>query len=417
MKRIALFGLAVSALWIGSAWAVQVTLTDKDGDAFPTGTTEPFTATATNVNQYSTYRFTVMDSAFNTLADTTSLSSTFRFTFATQDEYTVQVYVNNGVDPIATDFLYVEAVTVPPATDPPGSNAGDPPQTNPDTGDTFTISDSRDGVVQGTLSASPANTAAGNYFVTDFGDGSPTHMGNGVLHHYLPDIVMPDAAIFILEADDTMPNGSLSGITRKTLAFSASELIMPNPNPNITPPTSAGRKLNFGKIKGKFNFAKSGPAEAARTTTPADTVVLSWTMTLPVGFDVAVDTQNIMIAVGNVVETVMLKPNGVGQIANSPSPYHAVKFKLPRLKKGQTVVTTPFVTTVSVAMSSANLPSQGFDSEGITTMAQTTTHTNGPFARTLQVATTFAGISYTGLAQVSFVVSSNSAFGTISSRH
>jgi hypothetical protein len=415
MKRTFLFGFA-AALWIGSTWAVDVTLTDDKGDSFATGTAVTFTATATNVNTATIYKFTVEDSSFTTLANVSGASSTFAFTFATEDEFTVQVLVNNGVDPIATDFLYVEAVAIPPRTDPPGANAGDPPQANPDTGDTFGISDSRDGVIQGILSTTAANTAAGNYFVTDFGDGSPTHTGNGVLHHFLPDPVTPDAAIFILEADDTTPTGSIAGITRKTLAFSATELIGPTANPGITPPSAPGRKLNFKTIKGKFNFKKSGPAAVAPAAAPVDSVILSWTMTLPVGFDVAVDTQNIMVAVGNVVETVALKPNGTGQIANQPSPYHAVKFKLPKLKKGHTVVTTPFVTTVSLAMASTDLPSQGFDSEGITTYAATVLHTNS-VPRTIQVATTFAGISYTGLAAVNFVVSSNDSFGSISARH
>ena len=66
--------------------------------------------------------------------------------------------------------------------------------------------------------------------------------------------------------------------------------------------------------------------------------------------------------------------------------------------------------------SSCGLPSQGFDTEGISLKAKTAANP-GPFVRQIQVATYFAGVSYSGLATVSLAVSSNAQFGTILGRH
>ena len=315
------------------------------------------------------------------------------------------VDVNNGIDPHGMDFLYVEAVTIPPASDPAGANAGDPALPNPDTGDTIALTDSRDGVIQGNVSST--RMGATDYFTSTFGDPDDTNadgrISSTLLHHFT------NPGIFILECEHEDSSGSSVSKTRKTLAFSDSE-IAPDPNSTIIAAPAAQRKLAFQKLKGKFNFQHNNTVKPGGAKSPSptlDKVTLSWQMTLPVGWDVEADTQNIMIGVGNVVDSLSLSRTGTGVLDSQPSPYKAVKFKLPRLKKGVTLVTAPFKTTVSVTLSAADLTGLGFDTEGISPLAKSATNP-GPFIRNIQVATYFAGVSYSGIAKVSLAVSSNS---------
>ncbi len=414
MRHTLLLFTVVAAAWVLNceASAIDVTITSSFGEAFPINTTVTFFAAATNTNGVTTYTW---DFADGTAPVVTSVPMIDHI-FTGVDLYTVSVSVDNGIDMPGGDFDFFEAVDPPDpadATKPIGINSGDPADENPDDHFSFSLIQAQDGFIDGTLSVTAPLflLSATGEFETDFGDGVSGRVGADLLHQYTD----PLKHIFILSSTNNS-GGSTIGNLRKTLVFSNFELPDSNMDPNVVDLPLLNRKLKFKALKGKFNFAANTVPMSQRPRVLAstdDTVSVSWTMTLPAGFDV--NTQMVDIAIGNVVDKVTLTNNGTGVI-DLPSPFKSVKFKFPRLKKGQTRALAATTSIVTVKMSSMNLPSQGFDTEGITPHAFNTTGSKGPFTRSIQVATYFAGVSYSGIATVALTVSSNGAFGSISGR-
>ncbi len=413
MKHTLLLFTAVAAAWVLNcgANAIDVTLTSSFGEAFPTNTTVTFFAAATNTNGVTTYTWDFGDGTAPVVTSVPMIDHIFTI----EDIYTVSVTVDNGVDVPGGDLVLFEAV-VPPTPDDPtapiGIDSGDPVDENPDDNFSFSLTQAQDGFISGTLSVTaPLLSRAGDSFETDFGDGLIGREGASLLHQYTD----PFKHIFILSSTNNS-GGSMIGKLRKTLVFSNFELPDSNMDPNVVDLPLLSRKLAFKSLKGKFNFASnSAPMSQVRSVgqPSTDIVSVSWAMTLPAGFNV--NTQVVDIAVGNVVDKVMLTSNGTGVIASN-SPFKSVKFKFPRLKNGQTQSLDATSSIVTVKMSSHDLPSQGFDTEGITPRAAIATGSKGPFTRSIQVATYFAGVSYSGIATVALNVTSNGSFGTISGR-
>ncbi|HLX61313.1 MAG TPA: PKD domain-containing protein [Planctomycetota bacterium] len=389
------------------AGVLQVTgITSDQGEAFPTNVNVTFTATVTGANSVTTF-----DWDFGDGTTTTTMVNMASHTFTMEDDLiTVTCTANNGIDPPDSDFEYFEAFRAPQPGDPQGANAGDPPQVNPDTGVTFTLNQCLGGFISGTLSVGTPAARDDATFSTDFGD-DVVHGGSVLNHRY------NDSGIYIMQTTASQ-NGSTIGLTRKTLAFSDFEIYgdnetdsgaldLPLAQKHLNNPKKKG--MGF-KVKGKFFF---GTTMAHTTTTPTDTVSISWNMTLPAGFDPT--SQVVTLAIGNVTDDITLSDKGQG-IIDHPSPYKAVKIKFPHLKKGQTSPPNPTPTTVTVLMSSQDLTGQGFDTEGISPRQHQTSGMKGPFQRSVQVATRFAGIAFTGIAPINLSVSSDNSFGGISSR-
>ena len=402
--------LLLSAVLGGAASAVDVTLSSNLGEAFPVGATVIFMANATNTNSVTTYMWDFDDGSPKVTTTVPMIDHVFQL----DGNYVVTVFVNNGIDAIATDFDFFEAFVPPLPTDPLGINANDPADTNPDDGFTFTIKNAQAGFVDASLSLDAAHTGVGDELVSDFGDGVTGRNGPILMHRY------SNSGIFILESDHNR-GGSPFGKLRKTLAFSDMEIMGANSDPLVGDLPRDKRKLLFKSLKGKFNFKANAPAAAAqahstglaRAGSLSDSVTVSWTMTLPAGFDITSQVAN--LAVGNVTDSIPLKSNGTGDISQS-SVFSSVRFRFPRLKKGVTRSAASVSSQVSVQMSSQDLPSQGFDSEGITTRQFVATGAKGPFHRTIQVAVFFSGVSYSGLATVDLNIKSSGDFGVISGR-
>jgi hypothetical protein len=395
--------MVLSVLLCSAANAVDVKLSSSLGEAFPVGATVMFLADATNTNSVTTYMWDFDDGSPTV---TTSVPM-IDHVYTSANNYSVTVFVNNGVDAIGGDFGFFEAFDPPLPTDPLSINMGDPADTNPDDGFTFTLKKAQAGFVDASLSLDAAHTGVADGFTTDFGDGVNGRNGPILLHRYA------DSGIFILESDHDR-GGSPFGKLRKTLIFSDVEILGVNSDPLVGDLPPQNRKLKFKSLKGKFNFkANAVPLTASRAASVNDSVTVSWTMTLPAGFDI--NTQVADVAIGNVTDSVPLKSNGFGDITQ-PSPFKSVRFRFPRLKKGVTRSAASVSSQVSVQMSSQDLPSQGFDTEGITTRQFVATGVKGPFGRTIQVAAMFAGVSYSGLATVSLNITSSGDFGVISGR-
>ena len=413
MRHTLLLFIVAASAWVLNcrANAIDVTITSSFGEAFPINTTVTFFAAATNTNGVTTYTWDFDDGTASVVTSVPMIDHIF----TDVDIYIVAVTVDNGIDMPGGDFDFFEAVDQPDpadATKPIGINSGDPADENPDDHFSFSLIQAQDGFISGTLSDTAPLLRADSAFETNFGDGVSGRIGADLLHQYTD----PSTHIFILSSTNNS-GGSTIGNLRKTLIFSNFELPDSNMDPNVVDLPLLNRKLKFKSLKGKFNFAaNSSSMSQLRSVVRApsdDTVSVSWTMTLPAGFDV--NSQVVDIAVGNVVDKITLTNNGTGVI-DPPSPFKSVKFKFPRLKKGQPRSLAATTSIVTVKMSSMNLPSQGFDTEGITPHAFNTTGSKGPFTRSIQVATYFAGVSYSGIATVALTVSSNGVFGSISGR-
>lgn len=400
--------LAVST----AARAVDVTVKASPGEGFLVNTVVTFTAVATGTNDQTIYRWTFDD---GTQPVVITGNNTVTHTFTTDDLFTIEVTVNNGVDAPATDFLIVEAIRAPKPDDPQGFDTSDPKLktvTNPDNGVTFTLDQSQGGFIQGTLSnannpgGTGASTRDASTFSTDFGDGVDSRNGNILQHRY------ELAGVYVMTSTETT-NGSEDGKVRKTLSFSEVEMNGKFSDPNVAELSLNERKLIFKKFKGKFKFGNGGPksrAENAKQTN--DTVNVSWGMTLPPGFDV--NNQSIDLSIGNVNETIPLNKSGKGMIVQ-PSSFKSVKFKFPKPDKGLSYSSKPFKSSVTVQMSATDLSGAGFDTEGITNH-QHKVGVAPPYKRSIQVATMFAGETYGGAADVDMVVSKDDAFGSVSGR-
>lgn len=412
MRHALLLFSIVASAWVLNyrASAIDVSLTSNYGEAFPINTTVTFFAAATNTNSVTTYTWDFDDGTGSVV----TVVPTIDHVFTVVDIYTVTVSVDNGIDVPGGDFDFFEAVDPPDpadATKPIGINNGDPVDLNPDENFSFSLDQAQFGYISGSLSMTTPLLRAASSFVTDFGDGVSGRNGSELKHQYTD----PTAHIFIMSSTSSV-GGSTAGNLRKTLVFSNAELPDSTQDPLVMNLPLLSRKLKFKALKGKFNFAANTVPMSTRPRIVAstdDTVSVSWTMTLPAGFDV--NTQVVDIAIGNVVDKVTLTNNGTGVI-DSPSPFKSVKFKFPRLKKGQTRSLAATTSIVTVKMSSADLPSQGFDTEGITPRAFANTGSKGPYSRSIQVATYFAGVSYSGIANVALTVSSNGSFGSIVGR-
>ena len=294
----------------------------------------------------------------------------------------------------------------PLPTDPISINNGDPVDLNPDDGFSLTLNKAQAGYVDATLGLDDAHAGSDDEFETDFDDGVDGRDGSQLFHRYV------DSGIYILDSIHNQ-NGNQTGHLRKTLAFSDSEIYGANKDPLVTDPSLDQRKLKFKSLKGRFNFKVNADALKTHKLAVNDSVTVTWTMTLPAGFDV--NTQTAALSIGNVMDTVALNKNGVGVITQ-PSPFRAVHFKFPRVKKGQSRSATATTSVVSVQMQSQDLPSQGFDTEGVTTRAFFASGSKGPYSRTIQVAAMFAGVAYSGQAAVSFNLQAGGDFGTIAGR-
>lgn len=414
MRHTLLLFTVVASAWVLNcrANAIDVTITSSFGEAFPINTTVTFFAAATNTNGVTTYTWDFDDGTASVVTSVPMIDHIF----TAEDLYSVTVTVDNGIDVPGGDLDLFEAVDQPDpadATKPIGINSGDPADENPDDHFSFSLNQAQDGFISASLSdTAPLLLRATGAFETNFGDGASGRVGADLLHQYTD----PLKHIFILSSTNNS-GGSTIGNLRKTLVFSNFELPDSNMDPNVVDLPLLNRKLKFSSLKGKFNFAaNSSPMSHLRSVLPTpsnDTVSVSWKMTLPAGFDVT--KQVVDIAIGNVVVKVPLMSNGTGVI-DPLSPFKSVKFKFPRLKKGQSRSLAATTSIVTVKMSSMDLPSLGFDTEGITPHAFSTTGTKGPFNRSIQVATYFAGVSYSGIATVALTVSSNGAFGSISGR-
>ncbi len=405
-RNTILIAVALAALWCRRGSAVDVTISSNMGEAFPINVTVTFLADATNVTSVTTYTWDFADGTPSVVTMVPNVDHVF----TSADSFlNVTVTVDNGVDPPGSDFDFFEAFVPPLPTDPPGTNAGDPPEKNPDDGITYTLLQSLGGFASGVISVDAPDPS--DVFTTDFGDGTTDRHGTILQHRYT------DPGIFILETDRTQA-GSPVGKMRKTLVFSELEVLGAPSDPLIITPAVQKRKLVFKSIKGKFFFGGGATARGSHTGT--DTVAVSWIMTLPAGLDLTAATTD--IAIGNVVDTIGLNPNGTGVISQ-PSPYKSVRFSFPRLKKGITRLPKEIQSRVTVQMAAIDLTTNsagdytgGFDTEGISPKAHQLTGKKGPFVRNIQVAAFLNGVSYSGNASVNLTVANDDSFGTMTTR-
>ncbi len=163
--------------------------------------------------------------------------------------------------------------------------------------------------------------------------------------------------------------------------------------------------ITASSMSGKFQF----------TSSKADTVVFSGTISLPAGYTPAAASGNdISVSLGNVIDTVHLTSKGKLTLPTTLS--RITKFKLtpPKLTGG--VAVGGETAKVSMTMNVAGLVVDGFDSEGISVDVRSDETGETSVARFIQVDMVMGGQSYSGLVQVSYATSSNGDFGTMSAR-
>jgi hypothetical protein len=187
---------------------------------------------------------------------------------------------------------------------------------------------------------------------------------------------------------------------RKTLPVSAKET---GGSSTVTAPSD--QTITVSALKGKFLFSKTTP----------DQVSFTGTITLPAGLNIADPAgQTLSIGLGNITDTVTLDPKGKPKLPSALGRIKTLKFKYPKLPKGQTVATGGEKATVQMTYNTADMDTKGFDTEGITATLAAGEDAKKGASRNIQVAMVMAGVSYETLAPVTYKVSSKGDAGTMS---
>jgi len=328
-------------------------------------------------------------------------------TYMTPGNYTVTLFVDDG---------QAHAMQTAPQSIPAPSSAGtgvtnvsDGTITNPLNGITMDVMNSNGGVVQLSigLDAVDQARAAQDYSAsTEFGDiagHGATVTGQTPVHAFT------HHGVFVAKTTVTKnATGQIAGLARKTLVISAKETGETFPTARAgfqdlrTVGDAPSTKATTKSIKGKFVF--SG--------TNNDAVSYSGTIQLPSGL-ITSSSHEFSVGIGNIVVSTTINAKGKGSAPGTPAVLKSLSIAYMKVKKG--VPTKGGETArISLVFNTAGMVAAGFDTEGI--VRDSPDLTKGQAPRSIQVAMELDGVPYTALVPVTFTVSSNSSFGSISGR-
>jgi autotransporter-associated beta strand protein len=341
-----------------------------------TGDTLTFTATASDPNNDA---LTITWNFGDGSPLTTGAS--VQHSYANLGDYTVTVTVLDATGlsgrAVSRDMFVVD----PAGTE--NVNSGST-AVNPLNGLGIKVASSSDGVIQLAIDVDALNRDA---FAVDTNFGLP---GRASEKGTQPVVKFEKPAIYVATttARDTTTR-EVKGKARKTLPISAKET---HTKSKITAPPPT-KTIVVSAIKGSFLFGRSGGA--TKPTSKPDLVTLSGSITLPEGISLA-EPQEVHVAVGNVVDKMVLDAKGKGAGKFS-------KLGLKAAKKGSKDA------KFSVQMRLADMTGQGFDTEGVNPKPKSN-------ALKIQCALLVGGETYAIDTPVQLKVDSKGAKGQISGR-
>ena len=314
--------------------------------------------------------------------------------YTTPGTYTVSALVTDGINP---NSLSAQEV-IPDPGDPGIKNVSDSTDTitNPLNNLKISVLASNGGVIQLGIDVSSLTRDAFNVS-TNFDDitgRSSVVMGIRPVHPFT------NHGIFIATVTATDPGtAALVGKGRKTLALSTRET---GEALSATAPTgdAPSPRITTTSTKGKFVF------NGQKT----DTVSYSGTIKLPPGLDTS-KAHEFAISVGNIVTTTTVDTKGAGKATGA---LKKLKVTFTKFKKGA-ITKGGEIAKIDATIAAAGLVNAGFDTEGVaSTAADATKGKKAP--RSIQIALVYEGVTYEGLATVTFSLSNKADTGTISGR-
>jgi PKD repeat protein len=305
--------------------------------------------------------------------------------FAVASLYNISLEVNDGVNPGVIQYSFVDVIDPPTASAALGSNSGDF-QKNPANGLSISVVMSQGGVVELLVDGSLLKLdPALREIRTDFGDGLTRNaLGANPRHKYQSEGIFI-AKTTILDRDA----GSEVATIRKTIAISNLDLGLET---NFKAPPE-NRKINVGKLKGKFSFGD---------TAKADQVNVTFRVELPKAIETDV-ARDIWLSVGNILEKISLDEKGKGA---GQERYKKVMLKYPKSRNGRKLTGEGQFVNVSATLSAPDLDDTGFNTDGVV---------NVPISGKprIQMAMIIAGVGYSGQTEVQFSVNPKRATGMI----
>jgi hypothetical protein len=277
--------------------------------------------------------------------------------------------------------------------------------TNPINGITIQVMSSNGGVIE--LAIDIDSLDRGSYdastFFGDIAGRSTTVVSPRPVHQFI------SRGIFIAKTTGIhRVTGVVGGIARKTLVIGAKE------TGQTVPTIRNGRGarvvgdapssvISTKTLKGKFIFSGN----------KNDVVSYTGMIQLPSGLAVS-SPHEFSIALGNIVVDTMVDKKGKGIITDRLGTLKKLKLTYLKVKK-DTITKGGEIARVDVTFNTAGMVNAGFDTEGIVRSASDAG--GGKKApRQIQIAMLLDGVPYTVLAPVTFTVSSNTSFGSISGR-
>ena len=169
-------------------------------------------------------------------------------------------------------------------------------------------------------------------------------------------------------------------------------------------PDAPSTEITLKKLSGKFLFTKSTP----------DLVQFSGMIQLPAGFDAArPDGNTLTVGIGNNVDTVVVDSKGKAKLPGTTGRVTKAKVKFPKLSGP---AAGGEIAQIDFAISLADLDTNGFDTEGITTTLKSDEFGMKSVPRFIQVGLVLQGAPYESLLPVDYKLSKKADAGQISGR-
>ncbi len=336
---------------------------------------------------------------------------TVMHTFSVAGSFTVTASVSDGQSTVSASTP--QDIPAPDSGGEGITNVSDgqAPVVNPLNGITVQVAKSNGGVVQLAI-AIDVNALSANMFEakTEFGDipgRETTVMGMTPVHQFV------QHGIFVAKSSAiNITTGTTAGIARKTVTVGSKET---GEAANAVGADRLGDPPSNGilvkSIKSKFSFkGANGSSERATST---DTVTFSGSILLPSGLNPA-KPHEFSVGIGNIIVNAMLDAHGKGTSTGGSNLLKSMKVTFKGVKKG-TVTKGGETAQFTLTFSTTGIVAAGFDTEGISN--KSTDVTPGRSAmRKIQLALLLDGTPYEFQAGVTFAISNDSAFGTISGR-
>lgn len=335
------------------------------------------------------------------------------FEFATKATYSIRISTMDNLGASVEEVFIITVLAAPNSgTDGTANvsimNGDDGFVVNPINDLVITMQSSNGGVIQLKIDVTPAgNELEASTDFEDIPGRSAIVIGFNPVHKFVQKGIYV-ATVTVVEKISRIKVAT----GRKMINIDESETQMPGAlrgNPRLLGRPVSTRIPTKG-LKGSFFFSGS----------KTDSVKYVGTFALPAGFNPA-QPNEFSFGIGNVIVDALVNENGnIAPIQNSQhaannSFFKNLSIKFSRIRKGQ-IANGGEIATFSATVLTSALPLKGFDTEGITNAAARDIAPGASAPRFIQISYNLGGVAYEDRADVIFVLSPASDFGTISGR-